>query len=412
MNTYKHPMTSYKSPIKKISNAGSKLASVAAHRGSIIIDTASSVVQNARSPPRGPNVHPQPHDKKPINPQRRSGAGIRDRINKFDSACWQNPSPAPRGAMHAVKSYPVNPNYRPDRKEGDKESTSEEQMDKENAANFTSPSRHRKIKQKLQDTFSPAKENVMQKVHAAFSPVTKHDDEEISVQKVQTVSSQQKKRYNQEVSDRQMNRDVFSPKYDMPDSPPRATKSDEDSELKKRLLQLEQQNEMLEKKNLSLTSKCQELIEENERLASSKSATSQGINTTERREHINEKTKAKKRLSNEHPLISSPLRNHVRAVQEASETNSFISVRKEPFPLFAPEYQCKTSHDDCVDKQMRKKNDHLNDLGVLTGQGRAKKGSIQTDGACNAGEKRSNEEAMDLLNSAAFLFKTSRRRLN
>lgn len=409
-------MTNYKSPIKKISNAGSKLASVAAHRGSIIIDTASSVVQNARSPPRGPNVHPQPNDEKPINPQRRSGAGIRDRINKFDSACRQNPSPAPRGAVNAfadrsiekMQSYPVNPNYRPDRKGGEKESTSE----KENAANFTSPSRQRKIKQKFRDTFSPAKENVMQKVHAAFSPVTKHDDEETSVQKVQTVSSQHKKRYNQDLSGRQMNRDVLSPKYDMPDSPPRATKSDEDSELKKRLLQLEQQNEMLEKKNLSLTSKCQELIEENERLVSSNSATSQGINTTERRENINEKTKAKKRLSNEHPLISSPLRNHVRAVQEASETNSFISVRKEPFPLFAPEYQCKTSHDDCVDEQMGKKNDHLNDLGVLTGQGRAKKGIIQTDGACNSGEKRSNEEAMDLLNSAAFLFKTSRRRLN
>ena len=58
---------------------------------------------------------------------------------------------------------------------------------------------------------------------------------------------------------------------------------------------------------------------------------------------------------------------------------------------------------------------HLDTLGALTGQcaeNAVANGAAAARQSEEESEKRKNEEALDLLNSAAFLFKNSRRRLN
>lgn len=406
-------MTTYKSPIKKISSAGSKLAS-AVH--SAIIDSSFQ-----SSPPK------QQHDQ---STKRRSGAGIRDRINKFDAACRHNDARAPRRLMSAARSYPSNQNYCPDNgMDVDKENMDQpqiggngmdlQQVDKDDATNtLTSPSRqHGKIRQKLQETLSPLTERdiadkTILKVKAAFAPVTKDDNGNINLRKkVQSTFSPNKKPVDQHKNaSSKQKKSMFSPQllaatetFDSTSSS--ATNYDEESEIKKRLLQLEEENKVLQKKNQSLVKKCQLLAEANQTFQASGSQVENSVNIGRcKRPHTKTEFAAKKILRNEHPLIASPLRNHVLAVQEASETNSYISVNKEPFVLFPPKH---------IPRNEQGNNDHLDNLGVLTGNVQ-----VETDDApeydepSNAGEKRKNEEAIDLLNSAAFLFKTSRRRLN
>ena len=458
MNAYKHPISGYKSPVKKLSTAGSKLASAAAHRGSMIIDSASSAVQNARSPQKH---HQQHHHNTPA--KKRSSAGIRDRINKFDSACRSTVSPAPyRGTRVYVananqsnpKSYPFNPNFRPDPTNSGEKNISkqldsetfdslEQQMDKENAANFASPtktvkqsqaaqiagtldgnkrmaqehrdedyakdftssSRHRKMKHKLQ-TENAAK--AIQKVKDVFSPVTVRG--ESTVQTVKEVFSLVKKHGNQEsASTEQKERGILSPPLEAINATTDSsasypiTVSDANLDLIRRLEQLERENEMLEIKNQSLEQKCEELVIKNKGLEASQTYADKNDNKVIKSKNNKEKGISKRRCSNEHPLIATPLRKHAHVVQEASETNSFVSVRKDPFPLFPPSQG--------TNKNAVVNNDHLDELGVLTGNNMQHRHAPSIDDG-NAREKRKNEEAIDLLNSAAFLFKTSRRRLN
>ena len=473
-----------------MSTAGSKLASAAAQRGSMIIDSASSAVQNARSPQK------QQHHDTPT--RKRSGAGIRDRINQFDSACRSTASPAPqRGTrVHVAnhvnqsipKSYPFNPNFRPDPINSEKKKNTqlnnndtfdslELQMEKENAVNnnfaspsknmkqrlqqafspiterentaqpaeatlfpgtldgnkrvmrelddeniktFTSPSRHRKMKQKLQDAFSPVTERenaakAIQKVKGVFSPVTNKREGTVQMVK-ETFLPSRTKNNKESASTKQTERgillspqsEVIIPAIDSSTSSSPIEKSDENLDLIRRLERLEKENQQLEAKNHSLEQKCRELINKNKRLEAVQ--TDAGENTKKMNNDNETKQKreaiSKKRCSNEHPLIATPLRKHVHAVQEASETNSFISVRKEPFPLFPPS---RGPVNEVVTG-----DSHLDELGILTGNNHHQSANRNAPSADdrNAREKRKNEEAMDLLNSAAFLFKTSRRKLN
>lgn len=410
MNTFKPPMATYKSPIKKISTAGNKLAS-AVHSA---IETIDSSFQS--SPPK----------------QRRSGAGIRDRINKFDAACRHNGAPTPRRTMNDARSHPFNPNYcsdngmnivnenmNIDQPQINGNGIDPLQMDKDNAATnkHGSPSRPGKIRQKLQETLSPLTERdiadkAILKVKAAFTPVTKNGYVNMNMRKkVRATFSPNKKSFDiQKNTPSKQEKSIFShtpvaatATFDSVSSS--ATNYDDEAEIKNRLLQLEEENQVLKKKNQSLVNKCQLLAETNERLQASDGQVENSV-ITGRCERPNTKTKtaAKKISGNEHPLIATPLRNHVLAVQEASETNSYISVNKVPFALFPPEH---------LPRNEQGNNDHLDNLGVLTGNVQLKTDDApEYDEQSNAGEKRKKEEAIDLLNSAAFLFKTSRRRLN
>lgn len=377
-------MSNYKSPIKKISHAGSKLASAAAHRGSQIIDQASSAVQNAVSSTTtlSPIIPRGQEDKDPTErPSRRSGAGIRDRINKFDSVAasrrgkYNQSPPSSDRTPHRVKyvatsfsrrseekregreSFPCNPDYRPvnerivrNTNENDKEN--ERPMFRDKDTKRTSPPKP-----------TPAKSVEIRPAHAKIN--------------------------------------------------------DEEYELKKRLQELEEENEKLEKMNLRLVRKCEELTRVNARIETS---SHRGDNDSKNNKHSRsgEMKHEKKRLIKEHPLISSPLRMHAMAVHEASESNSVVSVRKDPFPLFPPEQQplsvCQA--DRSSGHKMAKGSCHLDTLGVLTCNIQKKEGIFganvrQTDSVSDYNcEARENEDALDLLNSAAFLFKNSRRRLN
>lgn len=377
MNSYEPPIRGYKSPMKKISHASSKLASAAVQRGSMIIDSASTAVQNARSPPRGPN---QQQNEELLVRIGRSGAGIREKINKFEYIGSQ--APHRRVNRNAKEqTHPLNRKYPSAVEGGSTGNVLEEQVDKENATNI-SPTKQGKLKQKFQETFSPTKIDALQKVHSVFSPM-KHDTEDNVMQKVKDTFSPLTKRgsdqKSREISPRPGK--GFTNKY-------LSNKTDECAEFQKRLQQLEQKNINLKKKNQYLVSKCKKLIERNEQLEALQIEHTD-CNNTKRSE-----TK-KNRLSNEHPLISSPLRNHIRIVKEASETNSFVSVRKEPFALFPPEYL--RDNDGSYERGIGP----IEESGIITDDNKILRNA----------SKRKNEEATDLLNSAAFLFKTSRRRL-
>eukprot|EP00804_Cyclotella_cryptica_P003378 CCRYP_012845-RA/>CCRYP_012845-RA protein AED:0.17 eAED:0.17 QI:0/-1/0/1/-1/1/1/0/380 len=380
-------MNTYKSPIKKISHAGSKLASAAAHRGSQIIDQASSAVQTAVSSTTtlSPNIiiprGQQDRDATTERPCRRSGAGIRDKIHKFDSVAasrrgkYNNESPmsserTPHGVKYAASSF--------SRRHG------------------------RSVEKRREETESfPCNPNY----RVVHDPLILRDRTE---------------------NDKENARPIFQENTVKDASPPKTTPAkfggkldEEECELRKRLQRLEEENERLEKVNQRLVVKCEELTRENVRLDTS---SNRDGNDCKDKKHSRsgERKHGKKRLSKEHPLISSPLRMHAMAVQEASESNSFVSVRKEPFRLFPPEHQsrCVSEADRSNGQERTHESCHLDTLGVLTCNIQSTADDFharvrETDSISgNDCEKRENEDALDLLNSAAFLFKNSRRRLN
>jgi hypothetical protein len=128
-----------------------------------------------------------------------------------------------------------------------------------------------------------------------------------------------------------------------------------------------------------------------------------------------------------HGLIRSPLRKHIKAVHDSACGNATCTTTKEPFPLILP---------SSLSRRNRVTDggggggggggglgvDHLALLGALTGGipvaaettskfSRNDDGVGNDDGEDKGGAKRRGDEALDLLTSAAFLFKTSRRNL-
>lgn len=184
----------------------------------------------------------------------------------------------------------------------------------------------------------------------------------------------------------------------------------EAEQLKKRLQQLEKENDKLERRNARLENKCDKLKRYNatleETVASNDQVNMCSNSTKEEAATKNDnKAKTKKRLSNEHPLIASPLRKHLKAVHAASESNSAVTVVKEPFALYPPEHlplrdQGYLGSDDC----------HLDTLGSLTGNRDGEERRRRSSNVDQDGIEKEQEEAMYLLNSAAFLFQKSSRR--
>ncbi|KAL3776573.1 hypothetical protein ACHAW5_000337 [Stephanodiscus triporus] len=120
---------------------------------------------------------------------------------------------------------------------------------------------------------------------------------------------------------------------------------------------------------------------------------------------------AKKRYSPsnryKHALIQSPLRKHMKAVHDSACSNATCTITKEPFPLLLPS-------SGGVPPPSSRPN-HLVLLGAVTGAAASPKsdgdGNVGKDEEEEAAEERGDEAATDLLTSAAFLFKNSRRNL-
>ena len=128
--------------------------------------------------------------------------------------------------------------------------------------------------------------------------------------------------------------------------------------------------------------------------------------------------------SQSHTLIQSPLRKHMKVVHDSACSGATCTI-KQPFPLLLPNEL--NSH--------QKKQAELNELGSEEADGSGRSPYLDTlgnvcgtpgmitrsksdptaDSKCDSkdgeGREEGKEAALDLLSSAAFLFKTSRRKL-
>eukprot|EP00581_Thalassiosira_minuscula_P013452 CAMPEP_0183718292 /NCGR_PEP_ID=MMETSP0737-20130205/11594_1 /TAXON_ID=385413 /ORGANISM="Thalassiosira miniscula, Strain CCMP1093" /LENGTH=446 /DNA_ID=CAMNT_0025947827 /DNA_START=95 /DNA_END=1435 /DNA_ORIENTATION=- len=146
----------------------------------------------------------------------------------------------------------------------------------------------------------------------------------------------------------------------------------------------------------------------------------------------------KKRDPIHHPLIQSPLRKHIRGVHDSAVSNATCTMLKDPFPLLPPRNDIRPlaavagweTEEDKDDWRRSKRGNgrdgfgssgsgggmgHLDALGTMTGKidGSAIKrhAAANDDDANNETKKDGEGAALDLLTSAAFLFKHSRRNL-
>ena len=136
------------------------------------------------------------------------------------------------------------------------------------------------------------------------------------------------------------------------------------------------------------------------------------INPTTYRSSHKKRASPKNKEDIEHSLIQSPLRKHIKVVHESASNGTTCAIAKQPFPLMLPEQLPPSSQ-----QQEKKENSgdcHLDLLGAVSGN-TPLKCSSRVD--CQREDRnvemidRKQEDALDLLSSAAFLFKTSRRNL-
>ncbi|KAL7429872.1 hypothetical protein ACHAXH_001143 [Discostella pseudostelligera] len=130
---------------------------------------------------------------------------------------------------------------------------------------------------------------------------------------------------------------------------------------------------------------------------------------------------------NKHPLIQSPLRKHIKIVHDSACANASCTMIKEPFPLLLlpPPLQSHQQQRQQLSsggnggEERQTTSNHLHTLDILTSNatatiaasttGHRMNNDDQDDEGCST--KTKEEEAIDLLTTASFLFKQSRRKL-
>mmetsp|Transcript_38028 Transcript_38028/g.79654 ORF Transcript_38028/g.79654 Transcript_38028/m.79654 type:complete len:433 (+) Transcript_38028:247-1545(+) len=135
-------------------------------------------------------------------------------------------------------------------------------------------------------------------------------------------------------------------------------------------------------------------------------------------------TRIKKREKADHPLIASPLRKHMRGVHDSATSNATCTLVKDPFPLLPPKCDRPLAAVAHWEREERNRAGcgsssnggdmgYLGTLGSVTGT--LKVGDVHRDnrgeGGATSSMKNGEEDALDLLTSAAFMFKHSRRNL-
>lgn len=210
---------------------------------------------------------------------------------------------------------------------------------------------------------------------------------------------------------------------------------DETEMLKKQLRALEKDNEKLMKRNSRLERKCDKLARDNLFKAAGKNSGSGSSTSTAnaaRQQDVSssqdnsascemqQDDQPNKRDPDDHPLIGSPLRKHMKLVHESAESNCTVTMRKAPFPLLPPEQTRVIMEARMKEREGEDDGPHLGMLGNVTGTPslevdanfalsyKKRRGKRTKDGEGGSSEE---EEAVDLLTSAAFMFKTSRRNL-
>ena len=121
-----------------------------------------------------------------------------------------------------------------------------------------------------------------------------------------------------------------------------------------------------------------------------------------------------KREADEHPLICSPLQKHIKTVHDSACSNSVCSTVKDHYPLLPPEQTRRMRRSEPA--AMNKTGEHLDMLsaasGMKSGGGRSDTASGGRKASGDVGQGTDEERAIDLLTSAAFLFKHSRRNMD
>lgn len=450
------------SPIKKISNAarrGTKLAATAAHRGSQFYEQVQTrmaeIDNNNRSPSRHHHTHSSTSNATSNSPASSNMSSavyrsrVRDQINRFNSvAVSQN-----------------NYNNNDDDKTRDNIRQKRDNNTVRRHRSHTSESSKNFIGHANNDVTPPCnpnyyeKENSSNKVVAdtataepsssSYSFTSKEGVRALSPTSHHYQQQQRKKSPKKNTSSSPKKTSSASPKKTSPiPSPyPKNTPSneadnviDETEILRKHLQALEKDNEKLMKRNARLERKCDKLTRDNAQLKEDVYEAAfnrnDGGSETHHHAHSNNRhrdenntrnddrdNQTNKRDPDEHPLIDSPLRKHMKLVHESAESNCTVTMKKAPFPLLPPE-QSRAILEARKKEQEEEEGDfqHLDMLGNVTGRtstqfevdakfGYKKRRGKRTKEGSGSRSVDEEEEAVDLLTSAAFMFKTSRRNL-
>ena len=396
-----------KSPIKKICKAarkGTNLAATAAHNGSQLYEHVQTRIAEVDK------------DKCPSRYNRRSAASssntgmdsdayrsrVRDQINRFNSA----------GAG-----------------ENKKELHYHRQHDKDGCKNLIA-SADSNLSPSSYDTNPVEKENDANKSVSLSTTTSSYSfTNKDGIKALSPALHRQRRKSPKKASSPQKTSSLCSSQKKSPSSrkessptPKRNTKSspNETEQLKMQLQALEKDKEKLMKRNSRLERKNEKLIKEVEEKA--ERSTSSRISHTDVSKNdchkptadISRDVLSNKRDPEVHPLIDSPLRKHMKTVHESAQSNCTVTMTKAPFPLLPPE-ESRTILE--ARKRENEEVSHMDMPGNVKG-----KPSLEVDANFALSykkrqEKRSTdgeseeEEAVDLLTSAAFMFKTSRRNL-
>jgi hypothetical protein len=148
----------------------------------------------------------------------------------------------------------------------------------------------------------------------------------------------------------------------------------------------------------------------------------EGVNDNNNSSSKMKKKKQRRGVNNyamyqQHSLIQSPLQRHIQAVHESACSNATCTVMKEPFQLqLVPSSSSGEETLATATAKTRQvggggSDHHLDMLGAVAGHSmNYKKDGNNNDRDTNVGGDINNV-ALDLLTSAAFLFKTSRRNI-
>ena len=438
-----------KSPIKKISKAarrgGTKLAASAAHKGSQFYEQ----VQN-----RMAEVDTRHHHNSSAETSGASGSDmasaahrsrVRDQINRFNSVAVSSQNnnnddgSNTKDHRHRHRHHDTASTRRHHRQQPDS-SKGLAEYDADSAEPSCNPNYYEKENESNQP--AAAALNI---TSAPYSFTSKD-----GVRVLSPAMHQQRKKSPKKTSSSSSPKKTgsSSPKKSSSSSQPTESSSttetknhDETEMLKKHLRALEKDNEKLMKRNSRLERKCDKLARDNTSLVEevegqatrNNVGTSHAAHTGKYNSHqgdnsyvVHQDDHSNKRDPDEHSLIGSPLRKHMKMVHESAESNCTVTMKKAPFPLLPPEKTraiLEARKKEMEEKEEEEDGPRLGMLGNVTGTSslevdanfalsyKKRRGQRTKDGEGGSSSVDEEEEAVDLLTSAAFMFQTSRRNL-
>ena len=461
-----------KSPIQKISTAGNKLvtaASTAVQHGTQLSNAVKTKANNiAEDFAKVDELHRRTSaDTKKLSPNKRhhqskssitkkspsrkspnrnkvGSRGIRDRINMFESSdnIGGGYSPHRMAAAAASSSRPIP------EKENDTNSTSTSKegyaFTSKDGVKKLSPVLRRKKKVKSPSRTSPTRSsegvaNHSKSPHKKNSPKKKLSPHKRNLYKLGEVNDEEEEdtllgesintsiEYDQQPSDNMLSSRDERPLLGTRGKSESSTSSSSSSGMKRKSYQLDSINE--DKPELNRSTSSNKSAEGRAGLlftTTSQKQTHHRCTTPILNNQIPTKFNSKERdntKTQSHTLIQSPLRKHMKVVHDSACSGATCTI-KQPFPLLLPNEL----------NSAQKKQVELNELGEVAADGSGRSPYLDTlgnvcgtpgmvqrsksdptadnkTGDCEEGREEGKEAALDLLSSAAFLFKTSRRKL-